>query len=173
MDRRRALKTMILASGSLVALPSWAMGWKLKDVATSGTSFTMAEQEVITAIADTLIPSDGTIGALSVGVDKFLIRLIEECYEEEFQTGIKAQLENLNKTVKEKDNASFTECSKKQKEDRLRALSASKNEAEKEFFDFIKSQTIRGFNTSEEVMVNYHNYVMMPGYYDGCVDVEN
>lgn len=173
MDRRQALKTMMLASGSLVALPSWAMGWKPKDMTTAGRSFTEVEQQLTAAIADTIIPSDGNIGALSVGVDKFLLRLIEECYEEEFRTNIKAQLRNLDKTAEEKDNASFTECSKKQREDMLRELSASENEAEKEFFVFMKSQTIRGFNTSEEVMVNYHDYVMMPGYYDGCVDVEN
>lgn len=173
MDRRQALKTMMLASGSLVALPSWAMGWKPKDMAAAGTSFTGAEQQLIAAISDTIIPSDGTIGALSVGVDKFLIRLMEECYEEEFRTNIKAQLGNLNKTAEEKESTTYIECTKKQKEAILTALSASETEAEKEFFGFMKWQTIRGFNTSEEVMVNYHDYVMMPGYYDGCVDVEN
>lgn len=171
MDRRRALKTMMLASGSLMALPSWAMGWKAEDMVTSHASFTAAEQELIAAIADTLIPSDGTIGALSVGVDKFLLRLLEECYKEEFRTGIKAQLGNLNKSAEEKESTSFIECPKKQREDMLKTLSASKSEVEREFYGFMKGQTIRGFNTSEEVMVNYHDYVMMPGYYDGCVDV--
>jgi len=48
----------------------------------------------------------------------------------------------------------------------------SANENQEAFFEFIKSQTIRGFETSKEVMVDYHNYVMMPGFYDGNVDVE-
>lgn len=173
MDRRNALKTLMLASGGMFALPSWAVGWSIDDVTDHNSSFTRLEQELITSIADTIIPSDGTIGALSVGVDKFLVRLIENCFEEDFRDSIKAHLQSLNRAAKNKTGVSFGECAQKQREDIFSTFSSSGNEEEKEFFDFMKNQAIRGFNTSEEVMVNYHDYVMMPGFYNGCVDVKS
>lgn len=161
---------MVLASGSMVALPSWALGWRAGDIS-HDSSFTRSEQDLISAIADTIIPSDGTIGALSVGVDKFLIRLIEKCYDEAFQNDIKTQLHKLNAAAEKKAGIPFGEGTRKQREDLFLAFSTSGDEDENGFFEFMKDQTIRGFNTSEEVMVNYHHYVMMPGFYDGCVDV--
>lgn len=163
----------MLASGGIIALPAWTLGWKSGDMTTRNSTFTRTEQELITALADTVIPSDGTIGALSVGVDKYLIRLIEECYEEDFRDNVKTQLQKLDADAEKAEGSSFIKCNQKQREDIFLAFSTSGKESEKEFFEFMKWQTIRGFNTSEEVMVNYHNYVMMPGYYDGCVDVDN
>lgn len=163
----------MLASGGMIALPSWTLGWKSGDMTTRNSTFTRTEQELIMALADTVIPSDGTIGALSVGVDKYLIRLIEECYEEDFRDNVKIQLQKLDVEAEKAERSSFIKCNQKQREDIFLVFSTSGKESEKEFFEFMKWQTIRGFNTSEEVMVNYHNYVMMPGYYDGCVDVEN
>jgi len=36
----------------------------------------------------------------------------------------------------------------------------------------MKSETIRGFNTSKEVMVGYHKFKLAPGHFYGCVDVK-
>jgi hypothetical protein len=48
----------------------------------------------------------------------------------------------------------------------------STNKAEKDFFDLIKSETIRGFNTSQKVMQEYLGYKVAPGHYYGSVDVK-
>jgi len=37
--------------------------------------------------------------------------------------------------------------------------------------DTLRNETIRGYTTSEYVMVNYYHYVMAPGFYHGCVAV--
>jgi hypothetical protein len=50
-------------------------------------------------------------------------------------------------------------------------FSVSENKNEKDFFDLMKAETIRGFNTSREVMLKYLNYKIQPGHYYGCVDV--
>ena len=58
-----------------------------------------------------------------------------------------------------------------QRESLLLALEGSEDQAQDEFFKLIKSETIRGFNTSREVMVNYLHFRQVPGHYHGCVDV--
>jgi hypothetical protein len=36
----------------------------------------------------------------------------------------------------------------------------------------MKSETIRGFNTSQEVMQDYLHYQVAPGHYYGCIDIK-
>ena len=46
------------------------------------------------------------------------------------------------------------------------------NKDEKDFFDLMKTETIRGFNTSQKVMENYLGYKIAPGHYYGCINVK-
>jgi len=41
----------------------------------------------------------------------------------------------------------------------------------KQFADFIKNLTIRGYTNSEYFMVNMLKFNMAPGYYHGCVPI--
>lgn len=171
MNRRDILKSMITASGGLIALPSWAGQWKLEDIVVHVTSFTTDEQTLLASVADTIIPGGDSIGALSVGVDKFLQKLFDDCYEKDVQDNIKAQLEALNATANSNFGKPFSACDQSQREGLLLKFSSSDNKAEKDFFELVKSETIRGFNTSREVMTKYLNYKVAPGHYYGCVDV--
>ena len=60
---------------------------------------------------------------------------------------------------------------KTQRQELLLKFSVSEKKSEKDFFDLVKSETIRGFSTSKEVMLGYLDYKVVPGHYYGCVDV--
>lgn len=171
MKRRDAIKTLMLASGGMLTLPAWAISWKADVMASYNTAFTDYELSIISAIVDTVIPSNGEIGGLSVGVDQFLAGLISRCYEKEFRGTIRANLYDLDDTAKNKYGTSFSVCAKKDKEELFLGMSNNNDKSDEDFFDFMKSEIIRGFETSEEVMMNYHGFVLMPGFYDGNVDV--
>jgi hypothetical protein len=113
-----------------------------------------------------------SIGALSVGVDKFLQKLIDDCYEKDAQDNVKTQLKSLEGSAKATNKKSFADCTQAQREELLLKLSTSTNKSEKDFFDLIKSETIRGFNTSQKVMQEYLGYKVAPGHYYGSVDVK-
>lgn len=164
MNRRDSLKSLFLATTSLVALPAWANEWSINSL-NHLSSFSPTEQEILSSVTDTIIPFGNGYGALSVGVDKFLAKLIDNCYERAVRDNVKAQLEALNKK-------SFATLNQKEREAILMALSSSSDKNEKDFFDLIKSETIRGFNTSKEVMLQHHKYKIAPGHYHGCVDVK-
>jgi hypothetical protein len=172
MNRRDSLKKIVAASGTLLALPAWANGWQPADVISHPSSFTIQAQELLASVADTIIPAGNSIGALSVGVDKFLIKLIDHCYEKDVQENVKTQLIALGSAAQSSYGKSFSLCDQMQREQLLLKLSASEIEEEQDFFKLIKSETIRGFNTSREVMVNYLHYKQVPGHYYGCVDVK-
>jgi len=169
MNRRNTIK-MLAGSIGLIALPSWAVGWSKKELIV-GEVFQSTELELLSSVTDTIIPMGNSIGALSVGVDKFLQKLISDCYTTDIQDNVKLQLLELDKSAQADHGKSFPTLDQKQREDLLLKLSASEDKAQKDFFNLMKSETIRGFNTSREVMVNYLKYKMVPGHYHGCVDV--
>ncbi len=177
MNRRESLKNIAAGTIGLAAFSYFlsckdSTGSSDTSVAEESSFFTSTEKNTLSSIADTIIPAGTSIGALSVGTDKFLERLFEKCYEKEVQENIKTQLAVLEQKAEQTHGSDFSECSQKQREDLLLVFSTAENEQEKDFFDLMKSQTIRGFRTSKEVMVKYLNYEIAPGRYHGCVDVK-
>lgn len=172
MKRREALKTLGFATAGLVALPAWASGWTARDVAFESSTFSSKQQALLSSIADTFIPAKDNVGAIPQEVDKFLIRLFDECYETNVQDNIKHQLSVLDDRATEKAGISFTDCNQAQREEFILTFEESENEEEKNFFQLVKYETIRGFRTSKVVMQDYHGYRVVPGFYNGNVDVE-
>ncbi len=172
MNRRKVLKQLAIATGGLITLPQWMVSCGISDTNVHASSFSSGEQQLLASITDTIIPAGNTIGALSVGVDKFLQKLIDDCYEKEVKDNVKLQLNKLEKSAKVEHGKSFADCMQNQRRELLLKLSSSANKAEKDFFTLIKTETIRGFNTSQKVMQEYLGYKVAPGHYYGCVDVK-
>jgi hypothetical protein len=170
MNRRNSLKALLAAAGGAVALPAWAQQWTKADLPPSVGSFSSAEQLTLASIADTIIPKGNAIGALSVGVDKFLVGLLENCYEDDVQQNVKKQLASLNAQAQTVSQRDFYACDQAQREKLLLGFAAAEDKSAKDFFDLMKSETIRGFNTSKEVMLGYLKYKVVPGHYYGCVE---
>jgi len=159
------------ASGALIALPTWADGWSVSDLTIEASFFSPTEQEMLSNVADTIIPAGNSIGALTVGVDKFLQKLFANCYEATVQENIKVQLDGLEASSQRVYGKTFASCDQAQRQELLLRLSVSEKKTEKDFFDLVKSETIRGFSTSKEVMLGYLDYKVVPGHYYGCVDL--
>jgi myo-inositol catabolism protein IolC len=170
MNRREALRTLAAASGGLVALPDWAFGWRPEQLALAHSCFSAAEEAALSAVADTIIPEKDSIGAIAVGVDRFLVRLIDQCYDAEVQENVSRQLRFLERVAWEDTAATFREGSQQRRERWLLSLEASDDRARQDFFHLVKSETIRGFRTSQVVMEGYLGYTSMPGFYDGCAE---
>ena len=169
MNRRNALKNLAVASGSIISLPAWMVSCGISDMDTHHSGFNEKEQKIIASLADTIIPAGNAIGALSVGVDKYLQKFIDDCCEEKVQENVKKQLSVLNDAAMQEDKLHFAECSQPQREKHLLKLADSPDKDQKEFFTLMKSETIRGFNTSQKVMEEFFGYKVAPGHYYGCV----
>src|SRR6186997_2574264 len=148
MDRRKAIKNLAIVSGGLITLPQWMVSCGVSDTAIHQTSFSVAEQKLLASVADTIIPAGNSIGALSVGVDKFLQKLIANCYEEDVQQNVNKQLSALDASARNTFGNAFTNCDQSQRQALLTKLASSEDKNEKDFFTLMKSETIRGFNTS-------------------------
>lgn len=181
MERRKSLKILGGSAIGIAGLVLVDWKWQLLDQLTHKGFFTIKEQALICSIADTIIPAGfplrnptanpSPIGALSTGTDKYLIRLFEHCYEVETQNLIKSQLAALSERAKNELGKSFDKATQEEREILLMSLADSADGDEKMFFDLMKSQTITGFTTVKEVMVDYRGYQVAPGFFYGCVDI--
>ena len=172
MNRRNALKNLVIASGGLITLPLWMGCGDGETAATHLSSFSSAEQKTLAGLVDTIIPAGNSIGALSMEVDKFLQKLVDDCFEKDVQDNVKEQLKALDISAETAYKKSFAKCTQDQRQELLLKLSNSANKAAKDFFTLVRSETIRGFNTSEEVMQKYLHYQIAPAHYYGCVDIK-
>lgn len=170
MNRRGAVKNLVVAYSGLISLPFWMQACGITDKETHQTTFTSEEQGLLAKITDTIIPAGNSVGALSVGVDKFLQKMLDDCYEKPIQDNVRNQLKQLETVAQKNHGKSFASCSQNEREQLLLNFSASQNKNEKDFFDLVKNETIRGFNTSQKVMQEYLNYKVAPGHYYGCVN---
>lgn len=170
MNRRNLLKNFLTASGGLVVLPSWANLWDQSGL--HADLFSPAERELLKAVVETIIPDSEDIpGAKALGVDVFLEKLIQECFEKEVQDSITSNLKSLEDYARDAHGKDFMACNAYQRENLLEKFEKSADKLEAEFFKLIKAETIRGYTTSEYVMVNHFNYKVAPGHYHGCVSV--
>lgn len=187
MDRRHAITHLTLAAGGLITLPFWMTACHLSDTTTHFSSFSDAEQGTLAGMVDAIIPggaagtrgavgagggaaSAAQPGALAVGVDKFLQKLIDDCYEQPAQANIKKQLGALDEAAKSVYGYSLAAATLEQRQALVRQWAASTDKDQKDFVTLMKGETIRGFNTSQKVMEDYLHYKVAPGHYYGCID---
>ena len=88
------------------------------------------------------------------------------------QDNVKTQLRKVEEGANSIHKKLFADCTQAQRELLLLNLSTSEKKEEKYFFNIVKSETIRGFNTSQKVMQEYLGYQIAPGHYYGCIDVK-
>jgi hypothetical protein len=175
MDRRDTIKTLMLGSAALATLPSWAQGWEAKGLRlpVAGSFLDEGEKAILSAVADTIIPAGNAIGALEVEVDAFLLRLFTDCYEPDVQQNLKLQFRALEVSATLEHGKAFAACSQPEREALLLAMAASEVASQAEFFNLVKGETIRGFLTSRKVMRDFSDYVVAPGFFNGCADISN
>ncbi len=173
MNRRNAFKNMVLVSGSLISLPFWMESCGITDKNTHQSTFSPDEQKLLATFVDTVIPESNGLGAISVGVDKYLQKLLDDCYEISVRDNVKKQLNVLDTIAKDLHGKLFTESNQKERQELLLRFSVSADKDQKDFFDLMKSETIHGFNTSQMVLEGYFDYKVAPGHYYGCINLKS
>ncbi len=170
MQRRTSLKLLGAAGAGIAGLALVDWKWQILDRLTHSGFFTYDQERLITSLAETLIPEgissdsgNAAIGALSTGTDQFLIKFFEKCLEKEEQEILIQELKALEKR-------DFTALTKQEREATLVEYSETEDQNQKKFYELIRANTIFGFTTAKQVMVDHLGYQVAPGFYSGCVE---
>src|SRR6187200_453158 len=102
MERRELLKMVALATGGVVIGGEFFLaGCKNPDAGKTETNFSDNDIKFLDEVAETIIPKTTTAGAKEAEVGKFMILMVNDCYEEAdqkiFHDGMKKLDEACNK----------------------------------------------------------------------------
>ena len=168
MNRREAVKRVSLIMGGILAAP--LMAGVMGQVTNKGQSVLVsAEQEILLAeVADIIIPTTDTPGAKAAGVEKFIVRVIRDCYKKEDQDKFYAGLAKLDADSQTKFGKGFVGLDLTQKNEMVK-LSTTED---KPFFQRMKELTVTGYFTSEIGATKALEYLPIPGKFVGCVPLK-
>lgn len=170
MQRRSVLKNLAIAAGGLASLPAWASGWTPESLASMPT-LSADNEAILSDIVETFIPETTTPGARSLNVHKFVMRMVDDCYDENAQKTLQQGLVLADTTSQQTYNKPFSNGDATQRLNVLTNLSTSADPTGKDFVDLVKRLTIQGYMNSEYYLVNVAKFNMAPGFYHGCVPV--
>ena len=163
MNRREAIEKITLMMGGMISAPLMAgvMGEKLN----FGPSLTITtEQEALLAeVADVIIPTTGTPGAKAAGAEKFIVRVMRDCYQIDDQKKFYGGLEKLDSDSKSTYQKGFASLGGPEKIEMVKKLTVS----DKPFFVLLKGLTVTGYFTSEIGATQALDYLPIPGRFDG------
>jgi hypothetical protein len=168
MNRREAIHRATLLLGGVLAAP--LMAGAMGEVTNFGKSVKVsAEQEALLAeVADIIIPTTGTPGAKAAGVEKFIVRVMRDCYEKPEQEKFYAGLAKLDADSQAKFGKGFTALDLAQKNEMVKQSTIDN----KAFFVAMKGLTVTGYFTSEIGATQALEYLPIPGAFNACMPMK-
>jgi hypothetical protein len=158
ISRRNWVKGMALATlGSVVFTD-------LKAANAPRIQWSADQDQLLQAWIGVIIPESSIPGAVSLGVPAYVKVMLRDCYEPASAATLMkvlAALPSIEKVSEsEKEQLFFQIEQGKQGSDAQKAMKT------------LKGLTIQGYTTTEYVMVNHFNYVMAPGFFNGCEPIK-
>ena len=168
MNRREAVQRVALMMGGVLAAP--LMAGVMGQIINTGESITVsAEQEAFLAeVADIIIPTTDSPGAKAAGVEKFIVRVMRDCYKKEDQEKFYAGLAKLDTDSQAKFSKGFVGLDLAQKNEMVKLSTVN----DKPFFQRMKELTVTGYFTSEIGATKALEYLPIPGKFQGCVPLK-
>lgn len=184
MDRRSLLRSAAAAGLALPLLPPelLALGRGLHAAARRSPLRTLspAQNDVVVAFMDLLIPATETPGARAAQVNLFLDTLLTDWYAADERDAILAGLADLDARARAAGDAGFAGASPDHRTAILRALDGETTEWQvlpadtrgpEPYYHRLKWATVYGYYTSEIGAEDEQHYQIIPGRYDGCAPV--
>jgi gluconate 2-dehydrogenase gamma chain len=156
----------------MVVSPDWLALVGRAQTPAAKSYLTPAQGAITAAVADRILPRTDTPGASDVGVPAFIDRLYGEFMSPAEQKLLVSGLDEIETAAKGAHGASFPALTTAQQDAVLRSVAASQQDRDLGSFALIRSATIVGYFTSEQVGRNVLQYDPVPGSYDGCVPID-
>lgn len=174
MDRRSSIKTLLILSAGTAILPSCLQEEKKASVAVKNFKLSGNDEDLVSAISDTIIPGGKTPGAKDVGAYQFALMMIDDCSspddQQKFLEGLKEFSDYSKKTI----NKSFVKATPEEKNKVLQSIESKKDVPENVafFYHTTKGLTLEAFTQSKYYLTKVHVYQLVPGKFYGCVPVK-
>ena len=131
------------------------------------------QNELVTMIAEMIIPETDTPGATTVRVNEFVDLLLAEWSKDDDRARFLAGLDAIDHEARASYGRRFVELGPAERALTLTALDGAREASEGAGFAFghLKRLTVYGYFTAEVVQASVLKTTMWPGRYDGCVGI--
>ena len=175
MNRRELLKIMALTLGGSVALPESVFA-RLAEPLDPATLkfFSLAQRELVAAIAETIIPKTDTPGATEAGVPGWLELLVQDCLEASDQKIIVAGLAEVETQAAGRFKKPYAELTVAERIMLLTAMESAAKQANDKtaFIRQFKELTKFTYVNSEVGGTQAFDFVLVPGRWDPAADLK-
>jgi hypothetical protein len=168
MNRRDALQHVAILLGGAISAPVMAGVMGEKTYTGESLRVTLDQESLLAEVADIIIPTTNTPGAKAAGVEKFIVRVVRDCYTKEEQKSFYEGLSKLDADSKTKFGKGFSDLDTSQKNEMVKQTTVDN----KPFFLKMKELTVTGYFTSEIGATKALEYLPIPGRFEGCVPLK-
>ena len=179
LDRRDMFKSLLaLSAVGAVSACGGAQETASTDAATdtaaevsTGGFFNASEMAFISAVADTIIPTTDTPGAVAAGVPDTIQALATDWGNDQFRTFWRNGVETLGSTLNERAGGDFGSLDAEQKLATLTSYDASVFDGQTNdgFYRALKATIVEAYYMSEPGATEELAYEPVPGEWIGCV----
>jgi hypothetical protein len=163
MDRRLAIKQVLIIAGGMALLPSCLREAGKASIQLKNLDVDLDHEKILAEICEMIIPKTDTPGAKDLGLHLFVLKMVDDCYEQKDQDVFMSGLKYVS-GLDEKACKQFIIDANAKKE--------KLNEDAYNFFNIVKDKTISGYMNSKYVMSNLVIWELVPGRYNGYFPVK-
>lgn len=174
MNRRFWIKGAVLVAGGFVFFPSCTNPPDHASIPLNNINVDRDDELLLAELVETIIPATDTLGAKNLNLQLFVLRMIDDCYQEKEQKAYINGLKLFGGYSEKITGQSFSDSSSAQKLSLVKHLTAS-DAAEKDlrfFLSTTKQLTILGYTESKYVMTKLVPYELIPGRFYGCIKIK-
>jgi gluconate 2-dehydrogenase gamma chain len=171
ISRREAIRRAALFYGVVVS-SEWLTAAEQARPAAPASHLTPAHRAIAGAVADRILPRTDTPGAADVGVPAFIDLLYGDFMTPAERQMLTEGLNAVDAAARSAHGAAFSTLTTDRQDALLRTIAHAEEGKPQGFFRLIRSATILGYFTSEQVGRNVLHYDPVPGRYDACVPID-
>jgi hypothetical protein len=173
INRRTAIRQLFIISAGAAILPACVNDKKPKASAFSNLPITTKDEDMMEALAATIIPTTDTPGAKEVAAHRFALRMVNDLGKKEQREQFVRGLKQFQDKVQRQYGKAYEKCTAQEQEKIVAAAIAAKDASDDAafFFDTFKHLTIQAFTSSEYFLTKVEIYKLVPGKYISSVKV--
>lgn len=175
VSRRSAVKQLVVITTGVIVIPSCVYKRENTSIPLKHIKLNGSDEKLLAEVSETIIPATNTPGAKDAYAHLFIMRMVDDCTEENVQKQFEKGLNEFKHTTKKKFGHSFLECSASERTTILNTIENKENISEDlaSFYSTTKRFTIQGYLTSKPIMTNIMKYELAPARYNGCAPVKH
>ena len=176
IDRRTAMAGAVAMFGSALYAPLARAAGAAASAGVPAISegppsvavFTAAQRELVSALAERVLPTTDTPGAIAAGVPAFIEKMLADWALPADRVPILAGLDAIDRRSVADHRVPAARASAAQQDALLTLAMQKRLGAADDFFEAFRQLVIIGYYTSEIGMTQEREYLPVPGEYDGA-----